>query len=198
MIVAAAPRAGGTKFCMDLAEEYGLKFFGEVHPRNCSELGAEFSKNKAAIHETRHNQICSINEFFDLVEDHSNHVVLLNHSMLFALNKATFYLMRKNFRNCVRSMIELALRGGANDLFFLTYTTGVQTFAELYTLVSYVERNNIKPIWYEDYFNNKPCNTPLLDAHPSREIIWNAIEEKIKLSGIAEKMHNILDNCADI
>ena len=82
MIVCAAPRSGGTIFCIELARKMGISFEGEFNVLHARELREGTSlPTKAQVHETQFQPDYDMKGFFKHAEQLFSpaHLYLINH-----------------------------------------------------------------------------------------------------------------------
>lgn len=171
MIVAAWGRSGGTKFCMDLSEKTGLPFIGEMHPGCITELGAMRANGKKKNHETNHDQEYNVSQHIQYAKDPDSVIILANDMHWSILPRADYFLFRKNIRNSMLSLGNLAIKSinhfnldrSPTSVFEAVIYECRAMFMANYVSIHYALQNKINLTWYEDYFNNKPTLTPHLN-----------------------------------
>jgi len=161
MIVAAEPRAGGTKFCLDLAELTGKQYIGERYGVHLQGYNNQPTW-KSQYHETQEQPVISIDEFFG---EHSDKIVLCNrHDILFACQQADYFIMRKSTIDMCLSGANYAKGAGIPPHIFLQ-TGRLSDLLEIkYVLASYVKYACESVTWYEDQSFARPVNTDKLSA----------------------------------
>lgn len=167
MIVISTPRSGGTKFCLDLSEKLNLPYKGDLQLANTPEMGSSWHIAKAQNHETNTGGAITVNDLASTVSDYKNNIVLLNMDFVPMLPFADVYLIRKNKRNIFTSMVNYMMKIGNGTLpGFFNEATLYKRMVECKVYDEYLKQNNITPTYYEDYFNNYPHHTPILNEHP--------------------------------
>lgn len=176
MLVVSLPRSGATKYCMDLSEQTGLPFVGDMNPGNIVEYGAWWAKIKQNAHETKHDQSISISDYLDVLHNREKYVILANTGNHLLLPMADKIILRRNVVNTFRSIcnywLKMAPEMNVKTLLDLTVNPMVAHSKLLY---KYVQNNASNVVWYEDYFDNFPCNTSALDQHLDKDVIYNHI-----------------------
>ena len=169
MIVCSLPRCGGTKFCLDLQEQTGLQFVGELHPAHIG------NDDKSSTHETGHQTNFTKDTFADTLHDHSDKIVLVNqHSYLLA-PQADFFILRRNMRDASLSLANYMLK------LFPKIKPGTLTFNvalshnDQTALMAYLNKYQKEVIWFEDYYGTSGTQTPLLDAYHGKEFVLREI-----------------------
>lgn len=151
MIIVAMPRTGATRICMDIAEEKNLIYAGELIPYSLRDL--KIPNYKRIYHETKNQPVYRTRDFYALLEDHSQHVVLSNFWSFANLPTCSHIILRKNMRNAFLSHARFCSK-------FSEGTVGQElymSFMNLRAIVAYlIEFGDDKVIWYEDYFPNWP------------------------------------------
>jgi len=170
MIVCSLPRCGATKFCLDLQEKTKLKFVGEMHPVHIE------SDRKASTHETRHQTNFTPDSFAEILQDHSEHIVLINqHSYLLA-NQASVFMLRRNMRNAAFSMANYLLKVYPElKPNAIRFNIGLM-YNDYRALTAYLNKYQKEVVWYEDYYGIENTTTPLLDSYPGRDSIIKEID----------------------
>jgi hypothetical protein len=164
MLVVSMPRSGGTKFCMNLSEELGLPYVGDMNPMNIKEFGASWAKIKQSHHEVEHDQSISMKNYMLAIQNMDNCVMLCNNSNHLMLPRADKFFLRINFGNSIRSLANYWLKISPKiDEGMLLQTIIIPTIMNGKLVYEYIRRNECDVTWYEHYFNDKPCVTPLLD-----------------------------------
>jgi hypothetical protein len=170
MIVCSLPRCGATRFCLDLQEKTSLPFVGELHPIHIE------SDRKAQTHETGFQTNFTQDSFAELLQDHSEHIILVNqHSYLLA-NQASFFILRKNMRNAALSMANYLLKVYPElKPNAIRFNIGLM-YNDYRALIAYLNKYQKEVIWYEDYYGIEDTHTPLLDSYPGRDSIIKEID----------------------
>lgn len=176
MIVLTLPRCGATKYCMDLAEKTGLKFVGEMTPNYINEFNPYLAHMKKQFHETNHDESIGIDEYIDVIENPDKYILQINDAQHFMLPHADVFLLRKDVENIMFSFANLVAKAYNTPDAMNHIMPWINSILNPTRLVyTYVHKKNITPVWYEDYFDNFPCNTPQLDALPDAEQFKEAI-----------------------
>ena len=180
MLVVSLPRSGATKYCMDLAEQTGLRFVGDMNPGNIIEYGAWWAKIKQNAHETKHDQSISVADYLDVIDNKQNYIILANTGNHLLLPMADKIILRRNLVNTFRSVcnywLKMTPEMTMTTLLDLTVNPLVANTKLIY---EYIKKDSSNVVWYEDYFNNFPCNTPALDNHPNKDMIYNHVYTKL-------------------
>lgn len=178
MLVVSLPRSGGTKFCMDLAEKTGLPFAGDMQPDNIRELGSTWAKVKEQFHETQCDQSLPFETYIDVLRNLDRYVVLCNAGNHLMLPHADKFILRRNRDNVFRSLANYWLKiipQMHHETLISSVLRPMMSSASL--IYTWVDMYDCDVVWYEDYFNDKPCLTPALDAYENKDYILRAIYE---------------------
>jgi hypothetical protein len=170
MIVCSLPRCGATKFCLDLQEKTGLKFVGEMHPIHIE------SDRKALTHETGHQTNFTSDSFAEILQDHSEHIVLVNQHPYLLANQASVFMLRRNMRNAALSMANYLLKVYPELKPNAIRFNIVLMYNDYRALLAYLNKYEKEVIWYEDYYDIEDTTTPLLDSYPGRDSIIKEID----------------------
>lgn len=170
MIVCSLPRCGATSFCLDLQDQTGLKFVGELHPIHIN------NDRKAQVHETQYQTSFTPDQFAELIHCHENHIVLINQHSYLKVAEASFIILRRNMKDAYLSMANFMLK-----MYPGIKPTGVIHQLRLMrsdhlALTSYLNKYKRDIIWYEDYFGIQGTQTPLLDAYSGKASILKEID----------------------
>lgn len=174
MIIVALPRSGGTKYCMDLADETGLEFVGEVDqlPVEGLRVHTAFARSKArwGINKLEY----TLDEFFDIMKDHSKYIVMSNNGNVLGPHIADRFIFRKNIKNIFLSMADQLLQIPG----FIQHEQQLASMLskihdDMVVIIHYVYRSpEIIPDWHEDLYGHYEKLTPYLDAKPYRDAIY--------------------------
>ena len=164
MIVSTLPRSGGTKFCMDLAEEHNLEYFGEL----CFDhtIGYDHKFVSLAEHKNKNHEIPNCQpvrtpfDFMRALSKHNKYVIQSNiHSPITLLPFADYFLLRKNFHNMVKSWFNFIVdtveqRDDADAVFSWMLPNMIDRFGK-YTgiILDYCRYNHQEITWYEDLYS---------------------------------------------
>jgi hypothetical protein len=172
MLVVSLPRSGGTRYSMDLSVNMRLRYAGDMNPMNIKEYGAPWAQIKQAHHELTHDQSLSLTDYIDVLHNPDKYVVLCNNANHMMLPKADKFFLRINFGNSIRSLANYWLKISPTiDHNMLLQTVIVPTILNGKLVYEYIKRNDCNVTWYEHYFKDKPCITPLLDDSPMKNLI---------------------------
>lgn len=181
MLVVSLPRSGGTRYCMDLSVNMRLRYAGDMNPLNIKEYGAPWAQIKQTHHELTHDQSLSLTEYIDVLQNPDKHVVLCNTANHMMLPRADKFFLRINFGNSIRSLANYWLKIAPDITEEVLLQTVINpTIIHGKLVYDYIQRNECDITWYEHYFKDKPCLTPLLDVSP----IKNSVEALCELHGI--------------
>lgn len=192
MIIAALPRCGATKYCLDLSEKTNIPFIGEYRPLHINGFqNIEVSK-KSQYHETGFQPLINHDIFVDAIVNPDNYIVLINDNPHLILPQAKCILLRKNIRNVFYSTANILLKSNPNmKASVINNVAMFQIFEWFYAITIYLERTKLPIIWYEDYFNNKPVNTEYLDKYSHRDYIYKYVETLLKSNDGEERFERI-------
>jgi hypothetical protein len=170
MIVCSLPRCGATRFCLDLEEKTKLKFAGEIHPIHIG------NNRKSETHETGYQTNFTEDSFAEILQDHSEHIVLVNqHSYLLA-NQASAFILRRNMRNATFSMANYLLKVYPKlKPNAIRFNIGLM-YNDYRALLAYLNKYDKEVVWYEDYYGIEDTTTPLLDSYPGKDSIIKEID----------------------
>lgn len=159
MIICSMPRCGATKICLDLEEQTGLKFVGELHPLHMSD------KRKAEVHETRYQPSLSPEEFAEYLYNNKEYIILINQSAFYMLPFCDKLILRKNMMDSFLSGANFLLKMYPYMKANIIIHEVKATMVEYLAFKAYTDRYEVDTIWYEDYFNRSGTTTTLLDEH---------------------------------
>lgn len=159
MIVCSMPRCGATRFCLDLENKTGLKFVGELHPLHIVD------KRKAEVHETMYQPSLSPDDFSEYLHNNSKYIVLVNRASFYMLPYCDILILRKNMLNSFLSGANFLLKMYPNMKANIIIHELRNSITEYVGLKSYIDRNPIHIVWYEDYFGIEQTNLTTLDQH---------------------------------
>lgn len=155
MIIVAMPRTGATRICMDIAEQKGLTFAGELMPFYLRDL--KIPNYKKIYHETKTQPAYNARDFYNILEDHSQHVVLSNFWSFMNIPACDHIILRKNMRNAFISQGRFCSFAQGRHGLSLGEQELYTSFLNLRTIIAYLkEFGEDKVIWYEDYFPDWP------------------------------------------
>lgn len=174
MLVAALPRCGATKYCLDLQESTGLEFIGELNPIYLDQYSDTAKRDN---HETRFQPLYSIDKFVEALTDHSNYIVLVNQSPHLVLHNSDYLVLRRNMYNAFLSQANFFIK-------CRPYLNGEGVLQHLYIsfqsflgVVAYISKSGYKNIiWYEDYFGIQDTTTDFIDIHIHGKLIKRHIK----------------------
>jgi len=170
MIVCSLPRCGATRFCLDLQEKIGLPFVGEMHPIHIE------NDRKSLVHETQYQTAFTPKQFADLIHCNKDCIVLINQHSYLKVRQAEFIILRRNMKNAYLSMANFMIKMYPNiKLTSLIHQLSLMRNDQL-AIEIYLDKYPREVIWYEDYYDKKETDTPLLDAYAGRDIIIKALE----------------------
>jgi cytidylate kinase len=100
MLVTGIPRSGSTKYCYDLAEKLGYKFYDEIF-----EIGVPADHKAVGLHELKIDEIFPKTvEFIETIDFERS--VINNHEInYFILEKTDIFISRRNVQDAVWSFI---------------------------------------------------------------------------------------------
>lgn len=186
MIIISMPRCGGTKYCQDLSNTTGLPYKGDMDIYNLPELGSVWHHIKTTHHETNTGGFITIDDTVDTVSNYKDNIVLINKNFTPMLPFGDVYLIRKNLRNIFTSLTEYWLRIGGGEFPTIFNEKNLKEMAvQCKIYIEYLNNNNIEPVYYEDYFNDHPHNTPILDNHKAKEAYLHFIDETMSQLGLS-------------
>jgi hypothetical protein len=192
MIVCAAPRSGGTIFCIELARELGIRFEGELNILHADEIRQHSPlQKKSAAHETHFQPDYNLSEFFGHAQRvfSQDHLYLINHQVAMFLPHAEAILVRRDARAALMSMADLFLRGHQADpaknnrirqWLKILLSEQAKTF---WFIKLYCQTRGLTPIFFEDRFESKKAYTAL-ESSPERAIIHELIEGYLERWGL--------------
>jgi hypothetical protein len=155
---------------LDLQDKTGLPFVGEMHPIHIE------SDRKALTHETGHQINFTPDSFAEILQDHSEHIVLVNqHSYLLA-SRASVFMLRRNMRNAALSMSNYLLKVYPELKPNAIRFNIVLMYNDYRALLAYLNKYEKEVIWYEDYYGIEDTTIPLLDLYPGRDSIIKEID----------------------
>lgn len=159
MIVCSLPRCGATRFCLDLQDQTGLKFVGELHPAHIG------NDRKARVHETHYQTAFSSDQFAELIHDHEDHIVLFNQHSYLKVDQADYIILRRNMKDAYLSLANFLI-----TMYPSIKPSGIIQHLYLMrndhlALKAYLDKYPRKVVWYEDYYGKSGTSTPLLDKY---------------------------------
>ena len=170
MIVCSLPRCGATRFCLDLQDQTGQKFVGELHPIHIN------NDRNAQVHETRYQTAFTPEEFADLLYDNSDHIVLFNQHSYLKVDQASYVILRRNMKDAYLSMANFLIKmyptirpSGIIQQLYLMRSDHI-------ALSAYLDKYSRSILWYEDYYGKDGTSTPLLDAYTGKNAIIKEID----------------------
>lgn len=171
MIVCSLPRCGATRFCLDMEEQTGVPFVGEL---NALYL---FENRKAEHHETKYQKDFTADQFAYLIYDKKSNIVMINKSSYLIVDKADYVILRKNMIDAFMSYANFMLKLYP-DIDTKVLLKEIQfTAYDYFGLKSYIDKYVCNIVWYEDYFGTSGTQTPLLDSHRHGSVIKKAIRD---------------------
>lgn len=177
MIVCSLPRCGATSFCLDLQDQTGLKFIGELNPMYL------YDNRKAEAHETKCQLTFTPDQFADIVNNNDDCIALVNKAPHLSLAKCSYVILRRNMLDAFMSFANFLLKMYP-DIDTKILINEVQfSIYDYYGLKAYIDRYPKDVIWYEDYFGIEGTKTELLDKHKHGRLIKKAIEDAYNLCG---------------
>ncbi len=189
MIVVAPPRAGATSFCINLAFQFNIPFYGEISAAYLANSGIDNLKQRA--HEIPNTQPQYDDDLFkDMLDETIQGVFLVNRSGFLYAPKADYIILRDP-TNVLMSMADGLEKGypGMPLLNMIQYLSVV--FEEMYGLVTYCLAAREEVIWFEEYYN---CFTPtpieFLDKTKEAKL-RSYIEGLLGRSDIEEKIEDL-------
>lgn len=176
MIVCSVPRCGATKYCLDLEVTTGLRFVGELNPMYL------YENRKTDVHETRHQDTFSVEQFTDILHNKDKYIVLVNKSPYLCVAESDIVVLRRNMLDSFMSFGNFLLKMYP-DIDTKVLIKEVQFSIYDYRAVrSYIDRYKKNVVWYEDYFGMSGTSTELLDNHRHGRLIKKAIHNAFENS----------------
>lgn len=177
MIVCSLPRCGATSFCLDLQDQTGLKFVGELNPMYL------YDNRKAEAHETKYQLTFTPEQFADIVNNNDDCILLVNKAPHLSLAKCSYVILRRNMLDAFMSFANFLLKMYP-DIDTKILINEVQfSIYDYYGLKAYIDRYPKDVIWYEDYFGIEGTKTELLDQHKHGRLIKKAIRDAYDVCG---------------
>lgn len=192
MIVVAPPRAGGTSFCIKLAEDMAIPFYGEISAAYLENSGIDNLKQRS--HEIPNTQPQYKDTLFkDMLNETIAGIFLVNRAGYLYAPKADYILLRDPV-NVLMSMADGLEKGypGMPTLNICQYLSVV--FEEMYGLVTYSLAARKSVIWFEEHYN---CFTPTLIeylAESKEQHIRHYVEKLLSRSDIEQKIDALKNN----
>ncbi len=155
MILCAAPRSGGTIHGKTLAEQLGIQFGGEVGRLNVRGLHP-YAGYKSASHEVEGQPVWDIDGYIDVVKrlESPSYLYLVNLNVEFVLDRADFFVVRRNPAQAARSMAHYLLRNGARSWPVLLW--GINSvMRETALILHHTARLGIAPDYFEDVYDRR-------------------------------------------
>lgn len=200
MIVVSERRAGGTKFCLDLAKEKGLTFVAETSDRSVEELkyirlyndNMNGKPPKAIYHETNSADFYDFEELINKIDNHEQYVFLHNEFRTpMSFKDADIFLMRESLRDGCISVLNFHLRifsSIAEFPFEYILDQAAQItrdqIAQSYMMKRYCLLRDIEPIFYERQEWAKPVNSSHIDMLYYSHKLYKIIDDIIKQTDI--------------
>lgn len=172
MIICALPRCGATKICLDLEERKGLKFIGEPHPMYIN------TSRKEEVHETNYQPSFSEIDFAEYLYNHDNYILLVNQSPFLLLPFCDTLILRRNMLDAFFSQANFLLKMYPDIKANLLIHQIKLSIKDYKGVRAYIQRYEVPTIYYEDYFNIKGTQTPILNTHLHRKTIVDSIERE--------------------
>lgn len=173
MKVVALPRCGATRYCLDLQEETGLEFIGEVNPMYIYEYGDTAKKE---YHETKFQPNYSIEKYIDVLINPDKYIALYNQSPHLMIASSDIVLLRKNMHDAFISQANFFIKSrpylkgeGILQHIFISY----QSFVGV---IAYLTKHTKKIVWYEDYYNISGTSSEYIDSHIHGKTITKYID----------------------
>ena len=195
MIVVAERRSGGTKFCIDLANEKGLTFVGESSDRNIEELkylrlyndSMNGQHPKSIVHETKFQEYFEFEDFVEKIESHDEYVWLHNDFVTpVGFDRADIFLMRESPRDTCISVVNFVIGTSMQNVEFTkdqvfnhAITLIRDTVCQSYMITRYCLLKNIEPVFYERLDWSKPVNSTFIDQLYYSDQIYDMIDNNI-------------------
>jgi hypothetical protein len=189
MIIAALPRCGATKYCLDLQEKTGLKFIGELNPIYLDDY---HDTAKQTYHETGFQPLYSNDVFVDALINPDKHIILINQSPHLRIHDADIVLLRKNMKDAFISQANFFIKSRPylkGEAILQHLYLSFQSFYGVATYLNKHQKSNV--VWYEDYFKMSGTKTDSLDDHPHRKIIYNHIDKMFDIGSIENIFENV-------
>lgn len=169
MIVCSLPRCGATSFCLDLQDQTGLKFVGELHPIHIDNC------RKAEVHETGFQTSFTPEHFSDLLHNNDDYIVLVNQHPYLLLPSAAYVVLRRDMQNAALSLANFLIKmyPGIKPA-QISHQLNLM-YKDWIAVRSYLDKYPKDVIWYEDYYGILETKTPLLDEYRGRDLIVKEI-----------------------
>ena len=103
MIISAPYRSGATSLSLQLAEQHGLEFVGQVDHNT---LAWSTMEDKNHLHEYKNQPDHSVDKLVDIFSDHSKYVVL-NNSMPALIPASDYFIVRQDLAQSYYSLYKL-------------------------------------------------------------------------------------------
>ena len=182
MIVVAAPRSGGTIYCIGLAQQLQVPFAGEISWRWVEGLSGD-SKAKQQLHETGNQPVYSLPQYLEHVEDiaagGSKAVYLINAQVELALPLADRFLLRRDAPAACMSLADVMLKAGSavNEQALLQHIySSIDELLRTHRLIAaFAQRHDRQIEYFEDLFTSKG-EYATLNAHPLAKKVSFAIK----------------------
>jgi len=152
---------------MDLAEEKGLKFIGELTPRN---LRTNTRYRKDLLHETQFEMEFDRKLYTAAINRSDEYVTLVNFvGAELLLPDAEFVVMRKDLRKMIRSFVYFYMKTLRLSETLDTNMTGLKlAISQVLDLTKgitnyLIETPDKRIVWYEDYFPDVDTDHDLSD-----------------------------------
>lgn len=195
MIVIATPRSGATKFCIDLAEETGLEFFGEMHTAHIADYPPTHIQlhNKGQEHETRLQRSWEAGDYMKSLSNIDQYVALANAGDTTNLLPFADYLIcRKDHENLYKSILNFTVKLNPDiDLNGFAFIYGKTLFNNYASMLDYSYHTG-KPIqWYEDLFPSADTNYIEIQSHsqaPQALGMWSQFAEQYSIEDKIQRL----------
>ena len=186
MIICSLPRCGATKYCLDLQDQTGLEFVGELNPIYISEYGDTAKRDN---HETGYQPLYSIEKYNSIISSPHKYIILVNQSPHLMVDRSEVVMLRRNMKDAFISQANFFVKcrpylKGEGILQHL-----YMSFQSFYGVVSFLSQNSWPIVWYEDYFNLSGTKSDALDSHPHKKIIYTHIDNMFNIG----KVQQLLD-----
>jgi len=199
MIVITLPRSGGTKFCMDLAKEHNLEYFGELcfdHTTNYDHKFVSLAEHKNKHHEIPNCQpVRTPHNFMRALSNHEKYVIQSNiHSPITLLPFADYFLLRRDFHNMVKSWFNFIVdtveqRDDADAVFSWMLPNMIDRFGKYTNIIIEYCYINWKTItWYEDLYSTSTNYVKAEQNHRYSRVL-DLIHETSEKYELHEKYH---------